>query len=245
MGIIFALLECKEGNMPAPRPTFSRHPDRKPDLFLSHSSLDKPTVRRLANDLSSVGVDVWFDDWEIEIGDSLHQSIERGLRCSRYVAVVLSQKSTASRWCSEELETAFVMEREDGRKRILPLLFDSIEVPVFLKGRVYQDMRGENYFRGIALVSGMIHGFTKQALSEAIAQKNPTDMDDIWEILSALGWVGRFYLEPSAFDRHKQQILDYGGVRLEDLYLDEEYFELIERMQRDGETIFPLQWPIE
>jgi TIR domain len=231
--------------MPAPRPTFFRHSDRKPDVFLSHSSVDKPTVRRLAKDLSSVGADVWFDDWEIEIGDSLHQSIGRGLRCSRYVAVVLSQKSTASRWCAEELETAFVLEREDGRKRILPLLFDSTEVPVFLKGRVYQDMRGENYFQGITLVAGIIHGFTKQALSEAIAQKNPTNMDGVGEILSALGWKGRFYLEPSVFERHKQQILNYCGARLEDMYLDEEYFQLIERMQRDGETIFPLKWPLE
>lgn len=36
-----------------------------PSLFLSHSSADKTFVEKLAKDLEGVGVNVWFDKWEI------------------------------------------------------------------------------------------------------------------------------------------------------------------------------------
>lgn len=42
-----------------------------PSLFLSHSSADKTFVEKLAKDLEGVGVNVWFDKWEIKVGDSL------------------------------------------------------------------------------------------------------------------------------------------------------------------------------
>ena len=32
-----------------------------PSLFLSHSSIDKPLVEKLAQDLVRVGINVWFD----------------------------------------------------------------------------------------------------------------------------------------------------------------------------------------
>lgn len=38
-----------------------------PSLFLSHSSADKTFVEKLAKDLEGVGVNVWFDKWEINV----------------------------------------------------------------------------------------------------------------------------------------------------------------------------------
>ncbi len=38
-----------------------------PSLFLSHSSADKTFVEKLAKDLEGVGVNVWFDKWEIPL----------------------------------------------------------------------------------------------------------------------------------------------------------------------------------
>lgn len=38
-----------------------------PSLFLSHSSADKTFVEKLAKDLEGVGVNVWFDKWEIKV----------------------------------------------------------------------------------------------------------------------------------------------------------------------------------
>ncbi len=51
-----------------------------PSLFLSHSSADKTFVEKLAKDLEGVGVNVWFDKWEIKVGDSLRGRSRRAFR---------------------------------------------------------------------------------------------------------------------------------------------------------------------
>lgn len=56
-----------------------------PSLFLSHSSADKTFVEKLAKDLEGVGVNVWFDKWEIKVGDSLTGKIEEGLQANDYL----------------------------------------------------------------------------------------------------------------------------------------------------------------
>jgi len=52
------------------------------DVFLSHSSADKPVVRTVAERLRADGLNVWFDDWEIKPGDSIPAKIEEGLEHS-------------------------------------------------------------------------------------------------------------------------------------------------------------------
>ncbi len=60
------------------------------DIFLSHTSADKPRVRRLAEKLKATGLRVWFDEWIIKPGDSIPIAIERGLETSRALALCMS-----------------------------------------------------------------------------------------------------------------------------------------------------------
>lgn len=46
-------------------------------IFLSHTSLDKPFVEKLAKDLKRIGINVWFDKWEIKIGESIHGELKK------------------------------------------------------------------------------------------------------------------------------------------------------------------------
>jgi len=48
-------------------------------VFLSHQSGDKPFVEKLAKDLERLGIKVWFDKWQIKVGESLTWSIENGI----------------------------------------------------------------------------------------------------------------------------------------------------------------------
>jgi predicted esterase len=59
-------------------------------VFLSHSSRDKDLARRIAEDLKSHSIEVWFDEWEIRVGHSISQMIERGLEKADFVAVLLT-----------------------------------------------------------------------------------------------------------------------------------------------------------
>jgi hypothetical protein len=44
-------------------------------IFLSHSSKDKAFVCKLAIDLVNQGMPVWFDAWELEMGDSVDSNL--------------------------------------------------------------------------------------------------------------------------------------------------------------------------
>ncbi len=67
-------------------------------IFLSHTAVDKPFVRRLRADLLAHGVPrVWLDEAEIDIGDSLIAKIDEGMKLSRYIAVVLSKSRSTRR----------------------------------------------------------------------------------------------------------------------------------------------------
>jgi hypothetical protein len=49
------------------------------DVFLSHSSVDKPRVARLAERLEQAGLRVWFDRQDIDRGQDIVAVIEDGL----------------------------------------------------------------------------------------------------------------------------------------------------------------------
>src|SRR4051794_29410783 len=61
------------------------------DVFLSHSSKDKPVVRSLAERLKRDGLKVWFDQWEIRLGDSIYAKIRDGLERSRILLLFMSR----------------------------------------------------------------------------------------------------------------------------------------------------------
>jgi hypothetical protein len=115
-------------------------------IFLSHSHADKTFARQLAFDLRRNGHTVWFDEAEIEVGDSLIERIRDGIDRVEYVLAVISKKSVASAWVQRELDLASNREIEEGRVVVLPAILDDVELPGFLKGKCYVDFRvAEDY----------------------------------------------------------------------------------------------------
>lgn len=122
-------------------------------IFLSHSHADKPFARRLAADLRAVGHDVWIDEAEIDIGDSLIQKIREGLDSVDYVAAILSANSIESEWVKKELEIASNREIDEKRVVVLPLMVEKVALPGFLKGKFYGDFtEGKKYGEALALL---------------------------------------------------------------------------------------------
>lgn len=108
-------------------------------IFLSHTKIDKPFVRKLANDLRANGHTVWIDEAEINIGDSLIGKIRDGLDSVDYVAVVLSKASIESTWVQKELEIASNREIKEKKKVVLPIKIEDVPLPGFLEGKFFGD----------------------------------------------------------------------------------------------------------
>jgi hypothetical protein len=129
-----------------------------PKVFLSHSSADKDFASRLAVDLQSRNVPVWFDKWELKVGDSLIQKIEEGISESGWLAVILSKNSISSDWVQKELYAAQAKELREKSVFILPIILDNCNVPLFLLDKVYADFRN-SYDHGLEyLLNRFING---------------------------------------------------------------------------------------
>ena len=95
-------------------------------LFLSHASEDKhDLVRPLAQRLQA-DFEVWYDEYELVLGDSLLQKITEGLHKCDYGVVVLSRHFFAKKWPRAELDGLFALETTE-RKVILPIWKDVTE----------------------------------------------------------------------------------------------------------------------
>src|SRR5262249_23791121 len=97
------------------------HDGREFDVFISHASEDKDeVVRPLAEALRQGGLDVWYDEFELRIGDSLRRKIDSGLARSRFGIVVLSQEFFRKGWPSYELD-GLVTRAVSGEQLLLPI----------------------------------------------------------------------------------------------------------------------------
>lgn len=91
------------------------------DVFVSHASEDKETfVDALVEELLRRGVKVWYDRKEITWGRSIRQSIDTGLRRSKFAIVVLSEFYIEKYWTQKEFNALFSLGSKLG-DFILPI----------------------------------------------------------------------------------------------------------------------------
>ena len=90
------------------------------DLFISHATEDKDEIARpLAKRLIELGFEVWYDEFSLTLGDSLRESIDKGLSESRFGVVIFSKNFFSKDWPKKELNGLFA--REEGTDIILPI----------------------------------------------------------------------------------------------------------------------------
>ncbi len=99
----------------------SENTNKTYDVFISHASEDKDElVRPLAYALIAEGLSVWYDEFEMKIGDSLRRKIDKGLSNSRFGIVVLSKDFIKKGWTNYELD-GIVTKSVTGEQVILPI----------------------------------------------------------------------------------------------------------------------------
>ncbi len=95
--------------------------EKEYDVFISHASEDKDeVVRPLAQALKNEGLSVWFDEFELRIGDSLRRKIDKGLANSKFGIVVLSKDFIRKGWTNYELD-GIITKSVSGEQIVLPI----------------------------------------------------------------------------------------------------------------------------
>lgn len=102
-------------------PNYENDFKREYDVFISHASEDKDAVvRPLANALKDRGLSVWYDEFELKIGDSLRRKIDIGLARSNFGIVVISRPFIQKGWTNYELD-GLITRAVTGEQILLPI----------------------------------------------------------------------------------------------------------------------------
>ena len=173
----------------------------RPRVYLAHATEDKAMVRPIAEHLMANGVEVWFDEWEIEVGDSLRQRMEEGLGAMTHLLVVLTPTSISKPWVARELDVGIV-GMVGGESRMVPVLvgLDHDRLTPFLKTLLYirLDPSSPSDLKGLV---DRLHGVSrKPPIGEAprYVATAPSGLEG-WSS-SALA-IGRHFVEASSHAR--------------------------------------------
>jgi hypothetical protein len=97
--------------------------NRQYRVFLSYSSQDREWVSQFVSALRDAGISAWFDVSDIPVGERWDLQVQRALRESTTLIVVLSQRSVKSPWIFFELGAAVA-----GDKRVIPILIGDVDM---------------------------------------------------------------------------------------------------------------------
>lgn len=125
------------------------HGGKRLKIFIAHASEDKKIVQKLADDLLNRGLLVWFDKWEIKVGDSLVEKINQGIKDSSFMAIVLSKNSIEKPWFKKEINAGFMKELENKGVYLLPLLLEECKIPPLLTDKKYANFTS-SYENGLS-----------------------------------------------------------------------------------------------
>lgn len=100
---------------------YSDDSEREYDVFISHASEDKDDVARpLAEALRNNGLSVWYDEFELKIGDSLRRKIDKGIANSNFGVIVISRDFINKGWTNYELD-GLITKAVNGEQTMLPV----------------------------------------------------------------------------------------------------------------------------
>jgi hypothetical protein len=127
------------------------------DIFLSHRSVNKEIVSKLATDIEKFryqnkALSSWIDEAEISDGQSVTGMVNNGLESSRFIGLVLTPEyfKSESGWTDAEWHAALFRDPDNRNGLILPLLIKNCPyIPILIKHLKLIDLRGKRYEKGL------------------------------------------------------------------------------------------------
>ncbi|MGH8499435.1 MAG: toll/interleukin-1 receptor domain-containing protein, partial [Methylococcales bacterium] len=120
----------------------TRH--KAPSVFVSYHHSNKDVAEKIAIELKKISDHVWFDEFEINTGDSIRDRVDEGLKDSDYFLIVLSDAARKSQWTEVELSKALKLG-----KLILPVKIDDTKIPESIRNLAFADL-SESFEAGMA-----------------------------------------------------------------------------------------------
>jgi hypothetical protein len=128
----------RAGSASAPASAISSVVARRPvyHAFISYRRLDRERAEALAEAIESRGFRVAVDFRDFRPNEPILSEMERCIVESRFVLCVITAQYTSSGFTNEEALMTKLLDLEDGRNRIVPLVFEQVARPAWMAGLV-------------------------------------------------------------------------------------------------------------
>lgn len=132
----------------------------RPVAFICHDSRDKADIARpLAIELVARMQMVWYDEFSLRVGDSLRESIEKGLKeCGRCVLLLTKGFLSNGGWTKREFNSIFTREVLEKQNLVLPVWVDVTQRDVFEYSPSLADRVAVNWSKGVRNVASELAG---------------------------------------------------------------------------------------
>jgi TIR domain-containing protein len=116
------------------------------DAFISYrrARRDKSFALQLMRDLEQLGYRVALDERDFDASASFLEEMERCVRNSRFTLAVVSPRYLQSGHCQEEAILCKVLDMGERKRRLVPLMIQKVEMPVWMFGIVGVDFTKTN-----------------------------------------------------------------------------------------------------
>ncbi len=165
------------------------------DVFLCHSSRDKPVVRELGEKLRDLGLRVWLDEWELRPGVPWQEELENAIQTVRAAAILYGPSGTGP-WADREMR-AFLSEFVDRKAPVIPVLLPGAptepKLPLFLKAFTWVDLRGGLTSSGLDRVAWGVTG-NRWLRSRSAAAENAVGAPPLLSSLTSIRKFREEYL---------------------------------------------------
>jgi TIR domain len=146
--------------------------------FLSYNKVNTDIARSVGAHITLNGMDVWFDEWEIQAGDSIPGKLNEALAAFEAYILIWSSAANQSNWVRQELNTAIMRAMKDGSAKIIPCVLDGTPLPPLISDRRYVDFSDTH--SGIAELLGDLTGSRTRRQRLLAIQGALQEMDVQW-----------------------------------------------------------------
>lgn len=124
-----------------------RDQNEAPYAFISHDSRDKLTVaKEIATGLQKRLCPVWYDEFSLNVGDNLRDSIENGIKkCKKCILIISPNLIGNQGWTKAEFDAVFTRQILQKENLFLPIWYNVTKEEVYNYSPGLLNILGLNY----------------------------------------------------------------------------------------------------
>ena len=119
---------------------------RNHKIFISHSSQELHIARAIATDFINDGFEVFLDDWSVDLGENIINSISDAIENSHSLILLVSKDYLRSAYCMDEWTSFYMKYSKIYKNSIYPIMINDTEPPALFAAIKYTRINNKHEY---------------------------------------------------------------------------------------------------